>query len=124
MKNDSRIMFNSPELSGGRSAIEEILRSGAQLMLQQALENEIAGFLETHSCATLEDGRQAVVRNGFMPAREIHTGIGPLTIKQPRVRDRAKKMTFTSKILPPFMRRVPSINTLIPILYLGSTEKV
>ena len=118
MKNDSRIMFNSPELSGGRSAIEEILRSGAQMMLQQALENEIAGFLEAHSCVTLEDGRQTVVRNGFMPARDIQTGIGPLTIKQPRVRDRAKNVLFTSKILPPFMRRVPSINTLIPILYL------
>ncbi|MCD6129961.1 MAG: transposase, partial [Deltaproteobacteria bacterium] len=57
-----------------------------------------------------------------MPERQILTGIGPISIKQPRVDDRKLKSNeakrFTSKILPKYMRRIPSINNLIPVLYL------
>jgi len=39
-----------------------------------------------------------VVKNGFLPERSILTGIGPLSVKQPRVRDkREDKEVFTSK---------------------------
>jgi len=87
-------------------------------MLQAALENEVAEYIAEHAHQRDEAGRQAVVRNGSLPERSLVTGVGPVTVKQPRVRDRREGERFTSKILPPFMRRVPSIDALIPALYL------
>ncbi len=87
-------------------------------MLQAALENEVAERLAEHAHQRDEAGRQAVVRNGCLPERDLVTGVGPVTVKQPRVRDRREGHRFTSKILPAFMRRVPSIDALIPALYL------
>ena len=63
------------------------------------------------------DGHRLVVRNGHMPERELVTGIGPVRVQQPRVYDRRPGEKFTSQILPPFMRRVPSVDALIPCLY-------
>ena len=65
-----------------------------------------------------EHGRRMVVRNGFLPERSILTGIGPLPVKQPRVRDKREVEFFTSSILPRYMRRAPSLDNLIPVLYL------
>ena len=65
-----------------------------------------------------EEGKRLVVRNGYQPERDIVTGLGPMPVKKPRVRDRAGQRKFTSKILPPFLRRMPSIDALIPVLYL------
>ncbi len=59
-----------------------------------------------------------VVKNGFLPERSILTGTGPLAVKQPRVRDKREGETFTSTILPRYLRRVPSLDNLIPTLYL------
>eukprot|EP01106_Pelomyxa_sp_JSP_P007992 TRINITY_DN22972_c0_g1_i1.p1 TRINITY_DN22972_c0_g1~~TRINITY_DN22972_c0_g1_i1.p1 ORF type:complete len:362 (-),score=26.49 TRINITY_DN22972_c0_g1_i1:43-1128(-) len=59
-----------------------------------------------------------VVRNGSSPERDIITGIGPLTLRRPRINDKRKGEAFTSSILPRYMRRVPSIDTLVPVLYL------
>ena len=74
------------------------------------------------NCASLrtQEGQRAVVRNGSMPARPIITGLGPMEVKQPRVRDRrpGEKVRFTSNILPRYLRRVPSVDGLIPALYL------
>ena len=53
-----------------------------------------------------------------MPEREVLTGAGPLTVKKPRVDDRREGQKFTSAILPPYLRRSPSIDALIPVLYL------
>jgi transposase-like protein len=64
------------------------------------------------------DGRQAIVRNGHLPARDLLTGAGPVRIQQGRVRDQRRKLKFTSRILPPYLRRVPSVDALIPVLYL------
>ena len=98
-------------------------RDGARKMLALALENEVAEFIEKHSALTDESGNKAITRNGYMPARQILTGMGPLEIKQPRVDDRALKNhttheRFTSNILPRYLRRIPSIDNLIPCLYL------
>jgi len=89
-------------------------------MLQQAIENEVQEFLEAHASVRTSQERQAVVGNGSLPARKILTGLGALKVQQPRVRDLREtgKVVFTSNILPRYLRRVPSIDALIPALYL------
>ena len=106
-----------------RSVLEEIIREGARNMLKLALENEVAEFIQKHSALVDEGGRRVVSRNGYMPERDIVTGMGPLTIKQPRIDDRSlneycSNDRFTSNILPRYLRRIPSIDNLIPALYL------
>ncbi len=105
------------------SPLELVIRQGAQSMLQAALEYEVAEFLEIYKPIKDQSGNQSVTRNGHHPSREIMTGIGGIGIKQPRVDDRAirkDKATseFTSKLIPKYMRKVPSIENLLPILYL------
>ena len=103
------------------SVLEEIARRGAQKMLQMALENEIQEYIDTHSNLVDENNKRIVVRNGYLPERGIVSGIGSISIKQPRARIRNKDMqeeTFTSRILPRYLRRIPSIDNLIPVLYL------
>lgn len=101
-----------------RVVIEEVLREGARRMLQTAIENEVAEYIEAHEHIQDENGHRKVVRNGHLPGRKLITGIGPIPLQQPRVNDKREEKKFTSKILPPFMRRVPSIDALIPCLYL------
>jgi transposase-like protein len=109
---------NVVELQAPKDVLEEILRDGARRMLQQAIEGEVADYVEKHRATVDEHGRRLVARNGRLPQRELTTGIGPLAVKQPRVRDRRDGEKFTSAILPPYLRRLPSIDALIPALYL------
>src|ERR1700760_892122 len=105
-------------------SLTEILRQGARSLLAQAVEAEVAGFLAKHAELKTDDGRRRVVRHGHLPEREVMTGIGPVAVRQPRVRDRAAaagdpgRIRFTPAILPPYLRRSKSIETLLPILYL------
>jgi len=101
-----------------RDVLGEICRQGARRMLQAALENEVDDYLAAHAARREQAGRQAVIRNGYLPEREILTGVGPVPIRQPRVRHKTPGERFTSRILPPYLRRVPSIDALIPALYL------
>jgi transposase-like protein len=97
-----------------------LLRQGAQRMLAQAIEEEVSEWIETHQ-QLAADGRRQVVRNGFMPQRKIVTGLGEIAVKQPRVHDRRpapEREHFTSKILPPYLRKTKTIEELIPWLYL------
>jgi transposase-like protein len=98
--------------------LEGILRQGAKQMLQAAIENEVNEYVD--KCHNLRDadGRCLVVRNGSSPERDLVTGIGKVRVRQPRVHDRREGQRFTSRILPPYMRRIPSIDALIPALYL------
>jgi transposase-like protein len=104
--------------------LTEVLRNGARALLAQAVEAEVAGFLAKHAECKTEDGRARVVRHGHLPEREVMTGIGPVAVRQPRVRDRGVaaddpgRIRFSPSILPPYMRRSKSIETLLPILYL------
>jgi transposase-like protein len=102
--------------------LEDFVREGARKMLQAALEAEIEEHLSRFKHLIDEDGKRLVVRNGVMPERTVLTGAGPIPITRPRVDDRALdamgEQRFTSRILPPFMRRAPSIDTLVPVLYL------
>jgi putative transposase len=100
------------------SVLERVIREGARKMLQAALDNEVAEFLEKMKDQRTEEGLQAIVRNGRLPERDIQSGVGSLRIAQPRVRDRKSEVRFSSQILPPFMRRVPSVEALVPALYL------
>ena len=41
-----------------------------------------------------------------------------MQVKQPRVNDKRPGQKFTSSILPPYMRKSPTLEALIPVLYL------
>jgi putative transposase len=101
--------------------LTEVIRQGAKQLLSQAIEAEVAEWIERHKEHQDVQGRQQVVRNGFLPPRTILTGIGPVDVKQPRVHDRrpqGEADKFTSQILPPYLRKTKSIEELIPWLYL------
>jgi putative transposase len=108
------------QMPSSGSVLEELAREGARQMLASALEEEVAAFVEEHQGTIDAEGRRLVVRNGYMPERDLVTGIGPIAIKQPRLDDRIleEQQRFTSAILPRYMRRVASVDNLIPVLYL------
>jgi transposase-like protein len=87
-------------------------------MLQAAIENEVAEYIDKFKQLKDSQGKRLVVRNGFHPERDIVSGIGPLKVKQPRINDKRPGKQFSSTILPAYMRRVPSVDNLIPVLYL------
>ena len=99
-------------------SLENLLRRGARRMLQAALEHEVSEYINRYRNISDEQGHRQVVRNGYHKQREVTTGIGKIPIKQPRVNDRREGERFTSAILPKYARRSPSIDTLIPTLYL------
>jgi putative transposase len=107
---------------GARDVLTEILRKGAVDLLATAVEAEVAAWIDSHAHIVEEHGRRQVVRNGFMPERQIVTGIGPVKVKQPRVHDRRRpeegREVFTSAILRPYLRKTRSMEELIPWLYL------
>jgi len=96
--------------------LEQIARQGAQKMLGSTLQLAVEQYIEQHAGQRDEHGRRLVVRKGSLPARELQTGIGPMSVRQPRVPDRREGKPFTSAILPPYLRRVASIEILIPAL--------
>ena len=103
--------------------LTEVLRNGARALLAQAIEAEVAEFLAKHVDLKTATGLSRVVRHGHLPEREVMTGIGPVGVRQPRVRDRgaaddAGRIRFTPAILPPYARRSRSLEVLVPILYL------
>src|SRR5882724_6954009 len=108
-------------LSETKDVLSGILREGAQRLLAQAVEAEVANWIDTHAQIRDQAGHRQVVRNGHLPSRTILTGVGPIEVEQPRVHDRRPKEAaekFTSKILPPYLRKTKSIEELIPWLYL------
>jgi putative transposase len=102
--------------------LTEVLRGGARALLAQAVEAEVAALLSAHADKQTEDGRARLVRHGHLPERKMMTGIGPVAVRCPRVRDRvgegSDRIRFSSAILPPYARRSKSLEVLIPILYL------
>ncbi|MDA8364292.1 MAG: IS256 family transposase [Gammaproteobacteria bacterium] len=119
MKNDKVVTLKDPGVPGEvRDALTEVLRQGAQQLLSQAIETEVAEFLDQYREFTDDAGRRRMVRNGHLPGRTIQTGIGEVPVKAPRVRDREGLIRFTSSILPPYLRRTKTIEELLPWLYL------
>ena len=106
-----------------KDVLTEILREGAQKMLGTAIEAEVEAYIAQHANQRDAQSHRLVVRNGHKAERAIQTGIGPVTVRQPRVDDQrthdsGERIRFTSKILPPYLRKTKSIEELIPWLYL------
>ncbi len=104
-------------------ALTAVLRSGARRLLAQAVEAEAEAFLATLAGVRLPDGRERLVRHGYGPERQVQTGIGPVAVRRVKLRDRgageaAERIRFTSSILPRWARRTPSLDALLPVLYL------
>ena len=119
MNTDNVVQLESPgTVVESRSVLDEIVREGARRMLQTALESEVSEYVAQFANVVDTQGHRVVVRNGRLPERELVTGVGPVQVAQPRVRDRRGQQRFSSKILPPFLRRLPSVDALIPVLYL------
>jgi transposase-like protein len=119
MEKSTRLSLESRIEDESRNALEEILRTGAREMLQATIEAEVADYIERHQHLVDErTGRRLVVRNGKMPKRMLQTGLGDIEVQKPRVNDKREGKRFTSNILPPYMRRVPSIEALLSVLYL------
>jgi transposase-like protein len=111
-----------PDPSGiSPDPLTEVIRNGARKLIEQAIEAELAGLLSAFADHKLEDGRARLVRHGHLPERDILTGVGPIAVSVPRVRDRkpgADKLTFTPSILPRYLRKAKSVEELLPWLYL------
>jgi len=111
-----------PDPSGfSADPLTDLIRTGARQLIEQALEAELGALLAQFASETTPDGHARLVRHGHLPEREIMTGVGPVPVKVPRVRDRgdqAEKVRFTSSILPPYLRKAKSVEELLPWLYL------
>ena len=122
MEENTVVAFRNPS-NFQDDPLTEVLRAVARELLAQAVEAEVAEFLEGHATLVDDRGRRRIVRNGHLPERLIQTGIGPVDVRQPRVRDRragegAGAIRFTSAILPRYLRRTKSLEDLLPWLYL------
>lgn len=98
-----------------------VIREGARKLIEQAIEAELTALMAGFANEKLEDGRARLVRHGHLPEREVLTGIGPVAVKVPRVRDRGPcedRITFTPSILPRYLRKARSVEELLPWLYL------
>ena len=121
MNKDNVVAIKKPERFVD-DPISDILRQGARDLLAHALEAEIEIFLNQYKDLRDETGLQRIVRNGYLPERQIQTGIGPVPVEVPRTRDRSlqesERVSFSSAILPPYLRKTRSMEQLIPWLYL------
>ena len=118
MKEDNVVRYENPGVAlPVADVLTEVLRGAAQELLRAAVTAEVTAYLAAHEHLK-EGARQRVVRNGYLPERQIQTGIGPVPVKAPRVRDRAGELKFESKILPAYLRRTRSMEELLPWLYL------
>ena len=106
-------------VSSSRDVLTEILREGAQRMLATAIDAEVAERISSHAHLTDASGRRQVVRNGRLPQRSITTGVGQVEIEQPRAHDRRpaeQREKFSSRLLPPYLRKTKSLEELLPWL--------
>ena len=114
MKNDEPIDEKKQEEENPKSILEQIIQEGARRLLQAAIENEVAEYVGRFTELKNEKGHRMVVKNGTSPERMLVTGVGPLKVRQPRVHDKREGESFTSSILPRYMRRVPTIESCCP----------
>lgn len=111
-------LVKTPEKTVEVDPLTELLRNGAKSLIAAAVEAKLEEMLKMYSCK-LSDGRESLVRNGYLPARTIQTGIGDVEIKIPKIRDRnGEGMKFNSSLLLTYLKRTKSIEELIPWLYL------
>lgn len=114
-----KLTSNEPDTpEGNGSVLDELAREGAKRMIAQALELEVAEYVDKCQSARDELGNAMVVRNGHANERKLLTGAGSVKVKAPRINDKRIDRKFTSAILPPYMRRSPNVSEVLPILYL------
>jgi len=118
MSKNKIIAFEKPgDIS--EDPLTELLRSGARRLITEAVEVELQQLLSQYSSLKNEQGHQQVVRNGYLPEREIQTGIGPVTVRVPKIRDKSGQgIKFNSTLLPPYLRKTKSMEEVLPWLYL------
>ena len=117
---ESTVVF-LPSAEGVEDALTEVLRAGARELVRHAVEAEVAALLAAYEDHRTEAGRRRLVRHGHGPEREILTGIGPVPVRRPKVRDRGPgedRIRYSSRILPRFARRTRSLDAALPTLYL------
>ena len=107
---------NTEEMS---LSLEGLVRQGAREIIRQAIEAEIEAFTASYANVVTQEGRQTVVRNGYLPERDIQTAAGPISVRVPKVRDRSGSgIKFNSQLAPPWVRRSPAISVALPWIYL------
>jgi transposase-like protein len=117
MTKNNVIELKDPDLI--RDPLTELLREGARKLIQEAVEDELGMALATYADKKTEAGHAAVVRNGYLPERELQTGIGPVTVQVPKLRSKdGTPVTFHSALVPPYVRKTRSLEAALPWLYL------
>ena len=117
MKKDNVISLEKP--AENPDSLTETLQAGAKELLITAVQAELSEYLSLYQHLTDEQGRQCVVRNGYLPARQIMTGLGEVDIRVPKTRDRGGEgRHFRSGLLPPYIKRTKSVENVLPWLYL------
>ncbi len=117
MQNDTVVSLKKPAEES--DPLSSLLRDGARALLHGALEAELATYLSRHAGDCDASGRRHLVRNGYLPARTVLTGLGEVPIRVPKTRDRGGQgRHFTSRLLPPYIKRTTSVESVLPWLYL------
>ncbi len=117
---DTVIELKKPEVTT-KDLLTELIRQGARRILAEAVEAEVEEFLNAAQSFKNTEGQQRFVRNGYLPERNIQTGIGDVPVQVPRVRDRVPgqdNKKFNSSIVPRYLRRSQNMEDFLPLLYL------
>ena len=118
MKKDKQKQSANPAQEIGLT-LDDLVKRGARQVIQQAIEAELAELLSSCANVTTLHGKRAVVRNGYLPGREVLTAAGQIAVKVPKVRDRSGSgIKFNSNIVPPYIRKSPRVSAALPWLYL------
>lgn len=100
-------------------SLTDLLKNGARALIQKAIEEELQAFLCRYGKVTDLEGRKTVVRNGYLPEREVLTGLGAVPVRVPKVRDRSGGgVKFNSALVPPYVRKAKRVEAALPWLYL------
>jgi len=117
MGKDNVVGFRGREDSA--DLLTELLRAGARQLIELAVEAELQELLKQHSERRTADGQAGVIRNGYLPERELQTGVGPVTVRIPKVRAKTgDPVTFRSALVPPYVRKTKSLEAALPWLCL------
>jgi putative transposase len=126
MTHDNIIEFSNPE-NFVKDSLTELLRNGAQKLIANAIESELQALLsEFQNIKYAETQQPGIIRNGYLPERTVQTGLGPISVKVPKIRDKNKTgIKFNSMLIPPYLKRSQNMNDFLPLLYLQgvSTNK-
>lgn len=116
--NDNNIFQLKQPEENASDALTELLRNGARNLISQAINVELEELLAQYAEQKV-DGKQAVIRNGYLPKRTIQTGLGDVEVQVPKIRDKSQQgIKFNSLLIPPYLKRTESIEELLPVLYL------